>query len=388
MRVSRSGRTSGAALVTAMALVAFIIMVSAALSALSASSLRSATRSDSWMRAFYLADSGAQIGNAMVRASGPSMPPTSFVEDIGGEVATVDVQPQSAGIYEIRSSATVQDQQLTVEILVEFIAASLLDGSFQVNISNGVEVQGDTVPVTLKGTVVVSGMNHSSDGALLADQTGAVNGMALNPVPGATEIDVEIDVASTPNVTLEGDPDALTNGAGNISGTLDTLLATAQTGADVFLSGPTVLDDAATGTLGTAAAPKLTYVSLGDNESLSLIGNFSGHGTLVVDVGRVDDVKVLDFVGSTSWHGLVYVHFRDVVNMQNRALVNMVGTSRIVGGLVTSFTGPSVNFGSKGQMLRVNGTVDLLYSSELVAASPAVPSVVEQSAKVASYKVE
>ena len=379
---------SGVALITSIALVTFLVTVASALGALSANNLRSAGRSDASMRAFYLADSGAQSGNAKLRVAGGLTEGTSFYETIAGQSAAVDMDPLSTSLHQVRSTATIEAEQVTVEILVEFIENSLLDAGFQVNVSNGVEVQDDEIPVWMTGDTVISGMDHSTTGTLLADQSGAVHGIALNPVPGETGVDVEIDVRSTPLAVVEGDPQDITNDADNTSETLDNLRNTAQSGADVYLTGASSLDTGDTGSYGTAGDPKTVCVSLGDNESLTIAGEFSGYGTLFIDVGRVDNERVLVFDGTSEWYGLIVVHFRDEVNMTNKALVTFNGTNKVVGGLVTTFSGPSVDFGANGEVLGMNGTDDIFYSSEAVETSPGVSVVVDRSAKMASYKVE
>ena len=248
---------SGVALITSMALVTFLVTVAAALAALSTNNLRSMVRSDQWMQAFYLADSGAQAGNVMLRTDGSAGESTTLYETIGGETATVDVEPLSSSQCRIQSTGTIGAEQVSVEMHVEFILSSLLDGGLQINVSNGVEVQGDRVAVWMGDDSTISGMDHSSTGTQLSDQSAAVYGVALNPVPGETGVDLEIDILSRDTAVAEGEPDRITNQADNISAILQNLRGTAQAEADLYVTGTTRLDSSATGSYGTAEDPAL-----------------------------------------------------------------------------------------------------------------------------------
>jgi len=106
---------SGVALITSIALVTFLVTVASALGALSANNLRSAGRSDASMRAFYLADSGAQSGNAKLRVAGGLTEGTSFYETIAGQSAAVDMDPLSTSLHQVRSTATIEAEQVTVK---------------------------------------------------------------------------------------------------------------------------------------------------------------------------------------------------------------------------------------------------------------------------------
>lgn len=359
---------AGSTLVTVTAMVTVLLAIGATVSTLGFASARSTSRSHGWMQSFYLADSGAQIGNARLRAAGWDLPATAFHEEIDGHPVDVTIVPQTAGVYEITSTSAVRDERSTVEMIVEFIPSSLLDGGVQVNVSNGVEVESDTIPVWLSGTVDVSGYDHDLAGVPTGGA--AVRGIAVNPVPGETGVTVEIEVSSTPNVTLEGEPAAVGSDASNLTEFLDRLGSEARTAADVNIWGSTSLDDAMTGVFGTEASPKLVHVDLGDNGNLKLKGSFQGYGTLFIEAGRINDVTALTLDGTAGWTGLVVLHVRDEVNLSRRELIEIVGTNGITGGLVVSLAGPSVDFGRSGKLLRVVGTAIVLYSSRAVASAP------------------
>jgi len=387
MRSHPAKRQSGSTLVTVTTLIAILVAIGASASMLGFTSARSTGRSHTWMRTFYLADSGAQIGNARLRASDWDFSKgATLTEVIDCHEVDERIVQRSRDVYEITSISTIGEESSTVEMLVELIQSSLLDGGIQVNVSNGVELKSDKIPVRFTGTADISGQDHDEAG----DKNGgnAVRAITVNPVPGKTGVTVEIDVSATPNVTIEGEPQPISNDASNITGFIDQLGSTARNHADYSVWGSTTFSSNEDGRFGTEASPKTVYVNLGDNETLTLQGNFEGHGTLFVDVGKVNDTPVLTLDGTSRWTGLVVLHFRDTVSLTKRPLVDMVGTTDIVGGLVTSFAGSSVDFGNKGNLIHVVGTAGVRYSSKVVARSPGVEDVVERSVKLTSYRVE
>jgi hypothetical protein len=378
-------RQSGSGLMLILICIAMLLAFSATLTAISVSGVRTVDSSEKWMRAFYLADSGAQDGIARVRASSGNLSPTSFVENLGGGQASVSIQKPGVDLYRILSTATYLNETRSVEIHVRFTGGLTLPGALSVNVSRGTEVKAGSLRVESQGSSVVSGKDHAADGSLELLQNGARYGLAMNPVPGKKNFSLELDGGGSS--TVEGFPAPITNTAASQDSILKALRDAALSGAEVSFFGSKTLGDSATGSYGTAGAPRLVYARLGNNNSITMNESFSGYGTLVVEVDKAEADTVLKMSGSAVWHGLVLVYFRNEAEIEGKPLVDLSGDSRLVGGLALFFNSDRIEVSGKGTILKTTGSSSLLYSSLLVNSARGTEGLVAKSAVVTSYRL-
>lgn len=375
----------GSALLYALLIIMLLMGLASSASMLVVQNQKSSTDSQSRNDAFYLADSGAQIGNYLLRSNGGSLAATTLTESIGDGTVTVGIQPLNPNLYRIQSMGTASGTQESIEMHVEFPTYFKMEGALQINFSESVEVSATDVALELESSSVISGLNHDDTGALLADQSQATYGVALKTLPG--EVAFDITMSSGSGADLIGMPLATTSTATGNAEIFNSLLAYSRSNADVSQSGDTTLGDSDTGSYGTPGTQLLTYVSLGDNESLTLDHTFMGYGTLVVEVDRATTECPVTFRDSAKWHGLVVVHFTGEADVSGKSLILLRDSSEIIGGLSVNFTGDNIDFASDGLIYEANsGSAALRYSSTLTQNAVGISQVLPGSARVVSYR--
>jgi len=368
-----------------MVCVVALLSLVAASSAVTLTNQKAASEGSRAMRASYLADTGAQIGSFLVRASNGTMPGMTWNESLCGGVATISVAPVSSTLHRVQSTGNFSGEARTVEIYVESIALFELEGAVQVTIGDGVEVESPTIDFELHGSAIVTGQDHDVHGNLLSGQEEATYGVAMSPVPGAPEIDVYVDVAN--GADLEGDPSATANDVTAQSDLIANLANYAAANADVQVVGGATLGNPASGNFGTQANPVLTYVSLGNNEQLHVRQNFEGWGTLVVEVDNATTTTPLYFEDSVVWHGLVVIRFKGEADIPGDALIEFDNSARIVGGLLADFCAEGTAFSGSSTIFDAgNGNAGVYYSSEIISSANGVAQVVDTSVRVLSYR--
>jgi hypothetical protein len=142
-----------------------------------------------------------------------------------------------------------------------------------------------------------------------------------------------------------------------------------------------------TGQFGTATTPKLVYVSLGPEGSVSMSGSFAGHGTLVIDSTRNNLTPALDLAGMASWNGLILINFAGEAEVAGGSLVRMAINSKVVGGLSMMFNAEAIELKSGGRLIQTSESAAILYSSELISFAPGTGGSVTSSVDVVSYVV-
>ena len=322
------GEQTGSAMVVVMILMIFLFALAAAMTMTSMVGIKATLESDRGMRAFYLADSGAQVGIAMVRAAGGTADDSSFIENISGGNVSVLITKQSPALYQVRSDSNYAGYLSAVEVYVRFSGSFKLPGGYTVMFSRGVALRANSVATSILGNSTISGMDHDPDGSLLADQTEAVAGLAMNTVPGKRKFSVD---GSGP--LIEGSPDAINNKAADISSVLKSVRDYAKDYADVKLTGSRFLGSADTGDYGTSTHPKLVYTRLEDNGTLALGEDFQGYGTLVIETNNATTASVLEMRDFASWQGLVVIYLSGAAEVSGGTLVRMSDDSKIIGGL-------------------------------------------------------
>ncbi|MEE8142722.1 MAG: hypothetical protein V3T77_06450, partial [Planctomycetota bacterium] len=226
-------REQGSALAYAMICAVFLFALMGGVTEICLVDLKATHESKERVRAFYLADSGLQIGNALVRSTGTSLTATTLVEDMFGGTVTIDITPISASLYRITSTAGLGSQQSSVEMVVRFEADFVLEGAFEVAVGSGVDLEGSDFPVEVRDTAVISGRDHTPSGTLKGVQDDATQGLALNSLAGSLDWDTNVDAGAT----LEGDPSSTINDAVDKSTILKALRDEARNNADISLSG-------------------------------------------------------------------------------------------------------------------------------------------------------
>ncbi len=377
-------RNRGAVFVSALLVLVFVAVLAAGLSQVSVVNLRASTESNDRMRVFYLADSGAHIGHFQVEAAAGTIADTSFTETIGGETVNVTITNVGAGLLEVSSTATLGGDPVNVKMAIEVISSFAMKGGVETHFDSGVELEGSAIPVTIGGTATISGLDHDDTGALKADQTAATMGLAMNIVPGGKDWSVTQDVGAT----LEGVPTPTTNSAETQSAIMTALRDYVKGNADIKISGSKTLGDAHTGSYGTALDPKLVYVKLGEEETLTMQQGFTGYGTLVINIKDAEFNPALNMLNTSKWYGPILIVFRNEAEVDGGTLINLQDDASIVGGLMLHFTGEEIELDGGGEVLSATGNSSILYSSDLVNTAPGITSVTTGTTQVVSYVVD
>ncbi len=383
MKRARSIGQQGVVLPALLGLVLIILALAGASTLLCTVQLRSSSTSDRMMRAFYVADSGAQVARYELARDGGPLTETSFSEDVAGGSFIATITPDGSGLYSISSVGTYEGEEETVRVQVRF-GGFTLNGAVDLAFDDSVELDTDGAAISLRETSVVSGQNHDSSGVPLADQSGAVYGIAMNEVPGGVDLDISTDAGAT----LAGSPDPTTNEAESHGDAFQALRDHARNNADISISGNRTLGTAQTGSYGTAAAPKLVYVRLYDDDTLTLNGSFVGYGTLVVDMRDADETTVLRLSNGAVWNGLVLVQLRGYADIDSASVVRMENSSRIVGGLGVHFRATDVEIEDGGRILKTSGTAAVRYAGTLVMSAPGVDILGGTGTSVVAYWLE
>ncbi len=362
MSNSRQYGESGSSLIMVVVALTFILALAGAVSLVTASGLKASSRSSDRMKAFYAADAGAQVGNALVRSTGLAMEATSFQEAISGHAAQVEVTEEDTGLYRVTSTSDINGEVSTVELWVRFEEDDLdvsPQGGFEVNFGDGVNLNGD-LRVELDSNARISGFDHDSSGDELDDQTHGVPGLAMPVTPG----DRDWRIRTQSNSEIVGTPEATVNNAEDQAEFMSTLRDIAQASADVFVTGSTLLEDDANGNYGTAADPVLVYASLGQNDELRLDSNFEGYGLLVVDVGKNASFEMN---GNAQWNGMVLVRTHGDPSSGNGPIIAMDSNSKVIGcvQLMMDINGTHAN-GHK--VMTLNSNAQILFSSSVIDA--------------------
>jgi len=366
-------------MVVVMILMVFLLALAGAMTMTSTVGLKAARESDREMRVFYLADSGAQMGIAAVRASGGTAEDSSTTDNIAGGTVSVTITRESPTLYKIRSDASYVGSTRSVEVYLRFEGTFDLPGAATVMFSRGVAVRANTVATAVLGNSVISGLDHATSGTLLADQTKAIAGFAMNRVPGTRSFSVD---GSSP--LIQGDP-AIDNTADNMSAGLKSIRDYAKDYADVMLTGSTTLGTADAGSYGTLADPVLVYVRLEDNGTLTLRENFQGSGTLVIQTDKATAASVLVMRNFAMWQGLVVVYLRGGAEVTGGTLVRMSDDSKIIGGLAMFLNTQSTDIKGLGKFYHGSEKAAILYSHELVSTAKGTGTVL--SAQVICYRL-
>ena len=376
-------RDVGFALLAFLGLITVVAAATAAVGMLCVVESRAASEGDRRMRSFYLADTGAQIANALLTDSGGSLGSSNFQESLAGGSVDVDIV-QNGMAYQVTSTGNYDGELQTVVMQVQFTAAFDMEGAIQVNFGEGIEVTAGAIPFSLSAASELSGMDHDADGNLLADQSNATYGLAMAPIPGALDVDVFVDIAN--GAELEGSPEATTSEAEGDVAVFNQLIVHARNNADIQVTGTSSWRNPDNGSYGTAADPQLVFVDLADGETLRMYQNFVGHGTLVISVGETTTAPALLMEDSTEWHGLVVIEFRGQAEVPGGGLVEMQNFAQIIGGLSVNFSGENTTFAGTGDVVDLSsGFPHILYSSELTNSASGVAQVVDYSSEVIAY---
>ena len=366
-------------MVVVMILMVLLLALAGAMTLTSTVGLRAGRESDREMRVFYLADSGAQIGIAAVRASGGTADDSSSTDDIAGGTVSVAITRESPSLYKIRSDASYAEATRSVEVYLRFEGTFNLPGAATVMFSRGVAIRANTIATAVLGNSVISGLDHALNGTLLADQTEAIAGFAMNRVPGKRSFSVD---GSSP--LIQGDP-VTDDTAENMSAALKSVRDYAKDYADVMLTGSTTLGTADAGSYGTLADPVLVYVRLEDNGTLTLRENFQGSGTLVIQTDKATTASVLVMRNFAMWQGLVVVYLRGSAEVTGGTLVRMSDDSKIIGGLAMFLNTQSTEIKGLGKFYHGSERAAILYSHDLVSTAKGTGTVL--SAQVICYRL-
>jgi hypothetical protein len=381
----RNTRDRGAVFVYVLICLSVLLGLSAGAGALSVVEQRASAESRGQMAAYYLADSGAQIGNFKIRAAGGVLGATTFTENLAYGTVSVAVDPLAPSLYSVRSTATAGGLTEIVHVHLQCAAGLALTGAVQINVHESVLVATSDLPVSVRDATAITGADHDAAGAALADQSDATFGIALSPVPGPVDVNPTVETMS--GAILAGAPTATTNNAAGQADVLDSLVQLARNSADVTVTGGAVLGTAATGSYGTPADPVLAYVQLGANQTLTLREDFLGYGTLVVESSYQSSVEALQMGENSGWRGLVIVYFSGPAEVSGAQLIRLADSALIVGGLAIQMRGAGSNLTGAGQIIAMTaGSAAVRYSSALVAAAEGIAAVVGTSARVISYQ--
>ncbi|MFN0059987.1 MAG: hypothetical protein ACKVX7_16130 [Planctomycetota bacterium] len=382
---SQRTRERGSALICFLLCLVLLLALSAGASSLGVIEQRAGAESRDHLTAFYLADSGAQLGNFKVRASNGTLGATTFDEPLGVGSAHVVIAPVSATVYSITSSATSGVMSETIQMHLELTANFDMEGAIQINVDPSVTIDDDELLLSVRAATSISGADHDASGALLADQSQATYGVALSPIPGYVDVDVVVDISG--GASLAGTPAQTANDVAGQTEVFNDLLTYARSNADIAVTGAASWDNTEIGSYGTAADPQLIYVNLGDNHTLTMRQNFVGHGTLVIESSNQTTVEALHMEDSTFWHGLVIVHFTGNAEVPGSQLVGMYNYATIIGGLSITLAGAGSTVTGSGDIFAGRtGNAAVKYSSAALAAAEGISQVIDYSARVISYQ--
>ncbi len=378
-------REEGSAYVYVLVCLVALLALTAASSAITLTHQKATSESSRTMRSGYLADTGAQIGSFLVRASNGTMAATTWTENLCGGSADITVTPVTPTLHRVQSTGTFQGELSAVEIYIESVATFEMEGAMQVTFGDGVEVQPATIDFALHGSAIITGQDHDPLGSLLADQAEATYGIAMSPVPGAPSVDVYVDVAN--GADLEGSPAPTANDVSAQSDLIANLASYAAANADAMIVGDTTLQNSTGAAFGTATTPLLTYVSLGTNEQLHIRQNFEGWGTLVIEVDSATTTTPFYMEDSSKWHGLVVVRFKGEANIPGDPLIEFDNSARVIGGLLVDFAAEGTTFTGQSEVFDAgNGNAGVYFSSEILSTANGVDQVVDASVRVLSYR--
>ena len=374
-----SHRECGSSLLVFLIPLSFLLALSAALSFLTVANSKAMSASTNGMRAFYVADSGAQAANALVRSTGTSMQPTTLEETLNGGTAIIDIEAVSTELFKITSHGTYDGDEATVEIHVAFESQNfLLQSGVEVNIGRNVHF-GSDFQVRLDSNALISGFDHDANGNALADQSNAVPGLAMHEAPGNETL-----VTLLSNAVIEGSPTGVSRDTDTQATALSDIRDHARDNADIFISGSRTLTDAHNGSYGTATDPVLVKVRLGEESTLRLDSNFEGYGTLVIDISEVEEGTPVQMLSNAKWHGLVIVRLSGEAELEGSSLVRMDSNSAIIGGLGVLLDGTPED---GGQFIDMHNDSKILYSTELISSAPGTEVASgDNSANVVSFR--
>ena len=351
----------GAALVMVLFLMIVIVGLAATIGKTSTMTARAVRRDDSAIRAYYVADSGLQIGNATVRAQG-DMPSTTFKESIDGGTASISIDSEAAGVYVITSMGTVEGETASLELTLK-VEASVLSqaGAIYVAVGSGVTLSGNQVAIKLENNCLITGADHDESGSPLADQSSAVRGLAMNDTGSGGDFGISKDGSSQ----IEGAPTATMNDAEDTSAALKAIRDYAASNADVVISGGGEFK----GSIGSAASPKLVFAhNLGGTGMVELAGGFKGYGTLVIEVGSTSAEAVLNMKDSSSWTGLIV--FNVTGDCTGDALIRLQDNCKIIGGTSFLFDGSGVSV-NVNEILHVQNQSSVFFSKSILESEAA-----------------
>jgi hypothetical protein len=374
-------KDEGSALIVVMIFLIVLLGFAAVLTLSSMVGARASTESEEASRAYYIADSGAQVAVAMVRVKGDAMGPITFGEAIADGNAVVDVATPGPDLYQIVSTGSFREQLRTVETFVEITGSFRLPAAFSVMVTNGTEIESTSLPVKLKDTSVISGRDHDANGRLLADQRNAVYGLGANALPG------DRDFAQWGTGLIEGVPAPTTAQADFIGLSFKSIRDEAMQRADITLVGNKNLGTVDNGRYGTPSTPKLVYAKLGKEGALKMSGTFRGYGTLVIEVQENKKNAFLKMTETATWSGLVLVYVSGTAEVDGKPLIQMMNSSQVLGGMALMFNAPNVKITGKGSILETSENASILFSSPLVSTAPGTSFAFQKAANVISYRV-
>lgn len=375
-------RQDGTAMIVVMILVILLFALAAAMTMTSMAGMRAEVESDTEMRAFYLAESGAQVAMAKLQSAGGIPGDTTFTENIAGGTVSVTVTRLDPEVYRITSSSVCSGHRSEVELHVAVRRGFSIPGALSIMLSRGIEFRAPDIATSVLGSSRISGIDHAPDGSVLGDQSRAVPGLAVNALPGGKDFDLAL---SRIDPRILGHPVRIDSEADNVSAGLTDLRNYAREFADIKLVGSRVLGSADTGSYGTDAEPRLVYIRLLDDPSLELIQDFEGHGTLVVEADSAGSRNVLTLQDSASWYGMVLLYLTGSPEVPGGSLIRLKHDSKIVGAASIFLNTEEAEVRGVGKFIHASSDARVLYSSELIGETESLMSrpVVE----VLSYRL-
>lgn len=359
-------RRAGSVLVAFLSMVIVAMALAGATSLLVADSVRSVNRSKNLLRARVLAGSGAQIGNALLRSTGPDAEPRHFTETIGEHDVDVAIDLVEDRVYDVTGSAIVAGEEATTRLRVIFDppeVVGLLAG-MQISVAEGVEVEGN-FRVAVLGESKLNGFDHDASGSRAADQSYAVYGLGINPLPGGKTVEPKFDERSH----IEGWPESTSEGLRSQEAFLRDVRDFVRENADLALevNRKLTLGTADGDSFGSSDDPKLVYMELGVDEQVVMQEDFSGTGILVLGVGAAEKRTLFTMRDRARWNGLVLVDFRGTAEIQGGSLLQMTEDASIIGGLATFFTGNGISIHGSGRVIRTQDYSQILFSTEILS---------------------
>ena len=379
---SERRRERGSAFLVTLGLMLVLMGFVSLLTVTSATGLKATNVTERSMRSFYLADAGAQVAIAKVRGSDGACGAQDFTESIAGGSCTVNITEPSSDLFRILSTGTFADISRQVEVYIQFVGAFGFEGAVSFSASSSTHWDAANIPIHVDAGTTISGAVHDASGALASDQSGATYGLASAALPDGE------DFAVTGTGTVNGSPSPTDNATTNRLADIAAIWTYAKSHADISVVGSKTLGASATGSYGTAASPKLTYVKLGSENLLTMDSTFSGYGTLVIEVNWSEQKKQLLMRDTAEWNGPVILYYREQVEIQGGTLVELQGSAKIVGALAFGFNTAAehVQSDSAGTLVNLLGTSSVLYSPDLISTAPGTSVAAEKTASVLSYR--